>query len=139
MERRELMGGGLVAGLAALGAPAPAEAAAAGEEDTLVAKSIDEVRRVYEQHLRTPNIDELRRQQRIFLKAHQKYPDFMEVGADVWEAVYDWHVKYQQPIVARVLADGRYAITFLFTTVIMRPDQSDNYVGLPYDASEARR
>jgi hypothetical protein len=139
MERRELMGGGFVAGLAAIAAPAPAEAAAGLEEDTLVARSIDEVRRVYEQQLRAPNIDEVRRQQRTHLKAHQKYPDFLEVGADVWEALYDWHVKYQQPIVARVLADGRYAITFLFTTVIMRPDQSDSYVGLPYDASEPRR
>jgi hypothetical protein len=28
-------------------------------------------------------------QQRSFLKAHQKFPDFIEVGIDVWESVYD--------------------------------------------------
>jgi hypothetical protein len=140
MERRELVGGGLVAGLAAMAAPARAEtAAAAGEEDPLVARSVDELRRVYEQQLRAPNIDEVRRQLRSFLKAHQKYPDFIEVGADVWETVYDWHVRHQQPIVARMLGDGRYGITFMFTTIIMRPDQPDVYMGYPYDASEPRR
>jgi len=141
MERRDLVGGGLVASLAAFAAPAPAEAAAAaGEEDTIrVARSIEDLRRVYEQHLTTPNIDEVRRQLRSWLKSHQKYPDFLEVGADIWEAVYDWHVKYQQPIVARLMADGRYAITFMFTTVILRADQPDVYIGYPYDASEPRR
>ena len=139
MDRRELMGGGLAASLAALAVPAPAAAETAAEEDTRVAKSIEDLRQAYEHQLRVPNIDEVRRQQRTHLKSHQKYPDFLEVGADVWEAVYDWHVKYQQPIVARVLADGRYAITFLFTTVIMRPDQPDGYVGPPYDGSEPRR
>jgi hypothetical protein len=144
MERREMMGGGLVASLAALAAPvateaAPAEVTAAGEEDTLVAGAVDGLRRVYEQQLRAPNIDEVRRTLRTFLKSHQKYPDFLEVGTDVWEAVYDWHVKHQQPLVARVLADGRYGITFMFTTLIMRPDQPDVYMGYPYDASEPRR
>jgi hypothetical protein len=139
MERRELMGGGLVAGLAAFAAPAPAAAEAAEEEDKLVAKSIDDLRRAYEQQLRAPNIDDVRRALREFLKSHQKYPDFLEVGVGVWEALYDWHVKHQQPIVARMLADGRYGITFMFTTVIMRPDQPDVYMGYPYDASEPRR
>ena len=139
MERRELVGGGLVASLAAMAAPARAEAAA-GEEDTIrVAKSIEDLRQVYERDLRTPNIDEVRRQLRTFLKAHQKYPDFIEVGTDVWEAIYDWHVKHQQPLVARMMGDGRYGITFMFTTVILRSDQSDAYVGYPYDASEPRR
>ena len=139
MERRELVGGGLVASLAALAAPERAEAAAENEEIARVARSLDELRRAYEQQLITPNVDELRRQQRAFLKAHQKYPDFVEVGADVWEAVYQWHVKHQQPIVARLMADGRYAITFMFTTVIMRADQPDSYVGYPYDAGEPRK
>jgi cystathionine beta-lyase family protein involved in aluminum resistance len=142
MERRELVGGGLVASLAALAAPERAEAAAAGAEDeeiARVARSLEELRRVYEQQVQAPNVDELRRQQRAFLKSHQKYPDFVEVGADVWEAVYFWHVKHQQPIVARMMADGRYAITFMFTTVVLRADQPDSYVGYPYDASEPRK
>ena len=140
MERRELVGGGLVASLAALAVPERAEAAAAEDEEIArVARSLEELRQVYERDLTGPNIEELRRQQRAFLKSHQKYPDFVEVGADVWEAVYQWHVKNQQPLVARMMADGRYAITFMFTTVIMRADQPDTYVGYPYDASESRK
>ena len=144
MERRDLMGGGLVASLAALAAPARAEASAAGaaaaaEDDALVARAIDEFRRAYEQQLRTPVLDDVRRTLREFLKSHQKYPDFVEVGVGVWEAVYDWHVQHQQPIVARVLGDGRYALTFMFTTLVLRSDQPEMYMGYPYDASEPRK
>ena len=108
--------------------PAAEAAAAEDEEIARVARSLEELRQVYERDLTGPNLDELRRQQRAFLKSHQKYPDFVEVGVDVWRSV-QWHVKNQQPLVARMMADGRHAITFMFTTVIMRADQPDTYVG----------
>jgi hypothetical protein len=75
---------------------------------------------------------EVRRQFGIFLKANQKYPDFCEVGPAVFTDVYDWHVRYQQAIeVSRV--DNRTAIRFMFTWLILRPDQDDLYVGIPFD------
>ena len=75
---------------------------------------------------------EVRRQFGIFLKANQKYPDFCEIGPGVFTDVYDWHVRYQQPIeVSRV--DNRTALRFMFTWLVLRPEQTDNYVGIPFD------
>lgn len=77
-------------------------------------------------------VGEIRRQFGVFLKANQKYPDFCEIGPGVFTDLYDWHVRYQQPIeLSRV--DGRTAIRFMFTWMILRPEQADNYVGIPFD------
>jgi hypothetical protein len=57
----------------------------------------------------------------------------MEVGLGVWEDVYDWHVRYQQPLNATRLADGRYVLTFMFTNLILRPDLAVEYVGFGFD------
>ena len=32
-------------------------------------------------------------------------------------------------------ADGRYVITFMFTTFLLRPDMPPDYVGPPFDAT----
>jgi len=69
----------------------------------------------------------------MHLAATQRYPAFLEVGIEVWDHIYDWHVKHRQPLDARLLADGRYAMTFTFTTLVLRPDQSPDYVSVPYD------
>jgi hypothetical protein len=75
---------------------------------------------------------EVRRQFGIFLKANQKYPDFCEIGPGVFTDLYDWHVRYQQSIeMSRV--DNRTALRFMFTWMILRPEQADNYVGIPFD------
>ena len=57
---------------------------------------------------------------------------YRELDPAVFTDVYDWHVRYQQPIeVSRV--DNRTAIRFMFTWLILRPEQADGYVGIPYD------
>jgi hypothetical protein len=77
-------------------------------------------------------IVEIRRQFGTFLKSNQKYPDYCEIGPAVFTDVYDWHVRYQQPIeISRV--DNRTAIRFMFTWLILRPEQADLYVGIPFD------
>jgi hypothetical protein len=75
----------------------------------------------------------VRQKQLDFLHAQGKFPDFIEVGSDVWLAVYDWHVRHQQPITSGRDAAGRYIITLLTTTVILRSDTTQNYIGTPYD------
>jgi hypothetical protein len=56
----------------------------------------------------------------------------------VWEALYDWHVRYQQPLNVQRTADGRYVMAFMFTTLILRPDQAPDYIGPPFDNSSDR-
>jgi hypothetical protein len=75
---------------------------------------------------------EIRRQFGIFLKSNQKYPDYCEIGPAIFTDLYDWHVRYQQPIeISRV--DNRTAIRFMFTWLILRPEQPDTFVGIPFD------
>lgn len=78
--------------------------------------------------------EKLRLSMATFLRAQQKYPDFIDVGQGVFLAVYDWHVKNQLQMSVGRSVDGRYGIVYLFTRLILRPDVDDTYIGLPYDA-----
>src|SRR5687767_8370515 len=111
VERRNLMGGGLAAGLAALVAGNEAEAAAQRDGDSLqVSREIDDLRQSIEGIDQRPwaRVYQVRTQQQIWLRANHKYPDFIEIGYNVWDGLYDWHVRYQQSINVTRSADGRY-------------------------------
>ena len=71
---------------------------------------------------------------RTFLRTNGKFPDFIEVGTEIWQQAYDWHVRFQQPVMVGRSAEGRYTITLMATTVIMRPDLAQSYIGPPYDS-----
>jgi hypothetical protein len=89
--------------------------------------------------------DELRRQNsfwelapvrdatKSFLRTAGKYPELLEVGTDIWHQVYDWHVRYQQPLTIGRNAEARYTLMFMGTMLIMRVEVQPNYVGIPYD------
>ncbi len=68
-----------------------------------------------------------------FLRANAKFPDFFEIGPAVFMDLYDWHVKNRQQLVVTRLGDGRYSMQFMFSTMILRPEQDPSYVGFPYD------
>jgi hypothetical protein len=82
----------------------------------------------------SPELARIRDQQHTFLKANQKFPGFIEVGLGVWEGVVDWHVRHQRPLSVSRSAEGRYIMAMGFTTLILRPELSDNYVGPGMDA-----
>ena len=82
-------------------------------------------------------IGKIRQSQRQFLKGNQKYPDFLEVGADVWDELVDWHVTTTRPLNVTVRTDGRYSMPFLQTTIILRVDYTDDQVGVPFDTRPA--
>jgi hypothetical protein len=135
------MSGGLLAGVAALAA-SPAEAGVA-EQDTLVAGAIAGLERTierlfdrqFEREFTTPwrGVSRVRDQLRVHVRSSGRYPEFLEVGLQVWESVYDWHVLFQQPLSAVRLADGRCTMTFMFTTLLLRPDLDPDHVGYPFD------
>ena len=57
-----------------------------------------------------PEVDRVRAQQRTFLKGHQKFPDFVDVGIEVWERVHDWHVRTLQPVAVTQRPRDSYAM-----------------------------
>lgn len=134
MERRDVVGGGLL-GFTALFGAGEGAAAAQQTDNLAVAREIDELRQALDRRLDPSfsELQEIRQQQRTFLKASQKFPDFIEIGVDVWDRVYDWHVRHQvTPNIVR-RDDGRYTMAFMFTTLVLRPELMDTYVGFGYD------
>ena len=141
VQRRDLMGGGLVAGLASLMATS-AEATPAAADSDETANAVNRFREVYERQLeqvydaRWKGVTKVRQQQRTWLLATRKYPDFIEIGLDVWDNIYDWHVAYQQAVSVQRLADGRYGMAFMFTTLVLR---NPEFVGYPFDTDPQGR
>ena len=145
VQRRDLVGGGLMAGFASLMATSADASPAAADGDEETALAVDRFREVYERQLeqvydaRWKGVTKVRQQQRTWLLATRKYPDYLEVGLDVWDNVHDWHVVYQQPMSVQRLTDGRYGMAFMFTTLLLRSDLNPEFVGYPFDADEKNR
>ena len=136
VDRRSLLNGTLFSGLAAF---APAEQSRSSSQDNrddlAVARALNDLNTTVQHAAQTsPELARIRDQQRVFLKANQKFPDYIEVGVAVWESVVDWHIRHQQPLSVSRNADGRYILAVGFTTLILRPELSDNYVGPGMDA-----
>jgi hypothetical protein len=138
-DRRSMIGAGLAAGI---GAAAGVEAAPQQpQEKSLadIATMLGQVRRELQtmREQTSPGIgivETIRQHQRTFLKATQKYPDYMDVGIRAWEAISDWHARFGLQWNVTRQPDGRYATTFMLTTFILRPEQGEEYVSLPYDS-----
>jgi hypothetical protein len=129
--RRELLASGVAAG--ALGAPT--EAAAQDSDSVYLARILDELRGIHQavsvQGVQA--IAQIRLARRTHLKNTGRFPEYVDVGFDVFESVVDWLVSVQQPAPISRLGDGRYTVPLFATTVVLRPDFPDNYVGQGYD------
>jgi len=79
-------------------------------------------------------INPIRLRQMDYLKATNKFPDFIDISPDVWTSVYDWHVRMGQPLMLGRDAGGRYTMTFGFTQLVLRADVAANFISVPYDA-----
>jgi hypothetical protein len=81
----------------------------------------------------TAAVTQIREAQRTFFKNSGRFPDFIDVGFNVFQSVVDWLIAVQQPITINRIADGRYSVAFIGSTIVLRADFSDNYVGQGYD------
>jgi hypothetical protein len=137
VERRDVIGGGLAAGLAAaFGGPAGEQARRDPADDAgemKIADAIDKLRQLFERQHESPEVSQIRAQQRTFLKANQKFPDYMDVGIDVWERMHDWHVRNRQPLTIVRSNDGRYGMVFGVTTLLLMAQQVGSYISWGYD------
>ena len=140
LSRRELFTAGIAGGL---GSGAPASAATGVEQDTTregqreIARAIGQVEDAIRQGLQPTlsygQVGKIRSQMEQFLRSHSKFPDYFEIGSGVFVELYDWHVKNHQQLNVTRLGDGRYTMQFMFSTMILRPDQESGYIGYPYD------
>lgn len=142
LTRRELITGGVAGSVVPIGHAESAEAlqASRGELDLLrdIAREIGRVdstlaRGMLSNAVAFGLVGRVRAQLETFFRTTQKFPDFLDVGYDVFMDLYDWHVKNRQQLVVTRGPDGRYWMQFMFTTLIMRGEHDPNYIGLPYD------
>lgn len=141
VARRKMIAGGLLAGL--VGAVVPSRdadaavgASGAADENTPI------LQRIYEELLlhrptcgieSCASLESIRRQQHMYLKAHGRYPEFIDVGLGPWEDLYAWHIKYQVPVKVGLRPDGFYGMPFCLTTIVLKPNMQTDYVGTAYD------
>lgn len=140
LTRRELLTNGVM-GSAAFGtwpggdAPPAPDAAEEREINQTLKALVAEIQQP--EHSNHPGdvnfVGRLRDQMMDFMRGTNKWPDFIDVGPHPWFAIYDWHVRFGvTPAVVR-LPDNRYGLTFMFTTLVLRPEQVPSYISLPYD------
>jgi hypothetical protein len=130
LTRRALLTGGALAGTGR------EQGSTSRDTDERMVKILEDIRDQMrlDGGANVPSLDTIRTLQRDFLKGRGKFPDFIEVGIDVWEALMNWLVRTRQvPQVART-GDGRYTLPLFQTNVILRHDMSNSYIGQPYDA-----
>ena len=144
LARRRMLGTTLFGGL--LGATIPTSYAEGGQTSdrqvTEVVDALKDIRRAVDNNTKAvdnttqgpfPEIAGLRQKQIEYLRSTNKFPDFIDVGLDVWFAVHDWHVRHLQQMVLGRDGNGRYTITLMSTQLVMRPDLIPNFISAPYD------
>lgn len=78
-------------------------------------------------------VGKIRDSMNTFMRGNGKFPDFMDIGINVFWDLYDWHIKNRQQLVVSRGTDGRYYMQFMFTTMLLRHEVEQNYIGIPYD------
>jgi hypothetical protein len=130
ITRRELMATGLGAG--AVGGTGDA---ALIQDTQLLSNMLTELREIRRavSIQGTEAIEKIRDSQRTHFKNTGRFPQYIEVGYNVFQSVVDWLIAVQQPVTLSLSAESRYAIVFLATTILLRQDFQDNYVGQGFD------
>jgi len=144
VSRRLALRGGVLGAIGGIlaGGDANAEPVAAGgavaqrgdEGSDRIATSIDKLRDELHIDRQFTEIAAIREAQKTFLRVNGKFPDYIDVGSDIWFQVHDWHVRWQQPLTIGRDPLNRYTIVLNQTAVVLRPDSLPSYVSLPYDS-----
>ena len=139
--RREVMTAGVMGPLAS--ATAPARTEAMDDLDRVVSEvramqlsvqrlntSITEAARVT-----AGALADLRERFAVYLRTTGRFPEYIDVGVDVFYEAYDWHVRHQQPLQVSRQAGSRLALVFMYTQLVLRPEQERGFIGIPYDGA----
>jgi hypothetical protein len=145
IARRDLVTGSVLGGM--LGALGPPEASAANATSTAtpmepqaseqsmerIARAIVDLRSEFRDHWAFPELAAIRELQKRHLRSIGKFPDYIEVGVDVWLGVHDWHIRWQHPMVISRDSSNRLTLALMQTLLILRSDAAAAFIGQPYD------
>jgi hypothetical protein len=133
VPRRDWLKAALFGGFAVAPRPTGADQTPSDRQAQDMIDALKEMKKAIETAHSFTEITEVRMRQVAFLKGEWKFPDFIEVGVDVWLGVHDWHVKHALPMVIGRDPNNRYTIMLLSTTLILRPDMLPTHIGNPYE------
>src|SRR5262245_61696727 len=143
VKRRDLLSGGILGGIlggmaedAEGGQPPPQSQARQQtviEDFSGVVVAINDLEKEIARQNSFIDIAPIREIQRNFLRTNSHMPNYIEVGAGHWFNLYDWHVRWQQPLNLTRDLLGRYTITYLGTAIVLRTEMPDQYLSAPYD------
>ena len=146
ISRREVVTAGVLGTLAGVAADLSADTSAAKAEAQETAGIVRELNEIEEELERLNGVVDstsrvtsgsflglIRDRFTTHLRAAGKFPEFMEIGVDVFYEVYDWHVRHQQQIQITRISEQRFAIQWMFTQLILRYEQDPKYLGIPFD------
>jgi hypothetical protein len=74
-------------------------------------------------------IELIRQARRTYLKTTGKFPEYLDVGIDIWERVVDWYVATRQTVDVGRLPDGHYFVRYVGTNIVLRQELPEGYVG----------
>jgi hypothetical protein len=142
LTRRDVMAGSFFGSLATGDSAGAGQSRDADAERALkdIKDRLDEIKTVLDDGLNQPSLTHglvipVRRALDQYLKTNGRFPDYLEIGRAVFMDIYDWHVKYQQPIQLNRTTDNRMVIRFMLTQLILRHEQDPAFVGTPYERS----
>jgi hypothetical protein len=142
VKRRDLLSGGILGGIlggmaeetAEAGQPQPQPRQQTVIEDFGgVVDAINNLEKEIARQNSFTDIAQIREVQRNFLRTNSHMPNYIEVGAGHWFNLYDWHVRWQQPLNLTRDLLGRYTITYLGTAIVLRTEMPDQFLSAPYD------
>jgi hypothetical protein len=116
LSRRELIAGGAAAHMAG------GDAAAAQDDRDLSAlrAEVQGIRSLLTANpVSTPVVTTLRDRQRQFFRLNQRFPECIDVGIRVWEAMQDWHIRNLRPLNINRGGDGRWQMDFILSVVVL--------------------
>jgi hypothetical protein len=135
LSRRDLIFSGT---LASSLHPADARAAQRSSQDDRQeeAQALREIRDALLRANRlTPSADiaDIREKMRQHFRLNQKFPDYIDIGIQVWDRLYTWHLENRDALKVSRTPEGRMEMEFMFTTLLLRGDYAENGISVPYD------
>lgn len=134
VSRRQVIAGTLAAGAASLDARRLSAEPASNDTSQQDSEKLDEILGQL-RSLRGPipgaaEVAMIRQARRTYLKTTGKFPEYLDVGIDVWEGLIDWYVATRQLVDVGRLPDGRYFVKFFGTNIVLRAEVPEGHIGV---------
>jgi hypothetical protein len=135
LSRRELLAGGAMGHMAAGNAAAAQRSGDAARDSADALQAIQQVlEQIRGQHtVATSVFSQLRDRQRQFYRLNQRFPECIDVGIRVWEAMQEWHIRHLRPLNINRTGDGKWQMDFIMSVIVLKHELPDNEIGQAYE------